>query len=298
MNLQPKLVSVGIPTYNRADMLRRSVESVLCQDYMLIEILISDNSSTDDTQNICQQFCEKDERVKYVQQSSNIGASANFKNVLARASGEYFMWLGDDDWIDLTYISLCVSLLASDPDIALVSGTPQYYREGKKVFEGNMFNLLQQSWAVRVANYYMKVADNGMFYGLMRTAMLQQVEVPNTMGGDWHLLANIVSTGKTIMLPPVSVHRELGGATTSYWKIAKSLGLPKIQAVFPMAATASGAWLNIIFNGQLYKTRNILSRFALANVVFIIVILKNVRGYLGSIRRFLTSHLRIWAGCK
>lgn len=278
MILQPKLVTVGIPTYNRADMLQRSIESVLCQDYTLIEVLISDNSSTDNTQNICQQFCEKDGRVKYVQQSSNIGALENFKNVLTRASGEYFMWLGDDDWIDSAYISSCVSLLASDSDMALVSGAPKYYRGGKKASEGKMFNLLQQSWSARVVNYYRQVADNGMFYGVMRTATLQQADIPNTMGADWHLLANIVSIGKTRMLPYVSLHRELGGATASYWKIAKTLGLPKIQAIFPMATVACRAWIDIIFKGQLYKKRNILIRCVLANVVFILVALKNVRG--------------------
>ncbi|MBQ0798497.1 MAG: glycosyltransferase family 2 protein [Porticoccaceae bacterium] len=284
---QPGLVTVGIPTYNRADMLRRSIDSVLRQDYAQIEVLISDNFSTDNTQSVCQQFCEKDRRVRYVQQSSNIGASANFKDVLTRASGEYFMWLGDDDWIDSAYVSSCVSLLASDLDTALVSGAPQYYSEGKKVSEGKMFNLEQRSWVARVVGYYGKVADNGMFYGIMRTAKLQQVNIPNTMAGDWHLLANIVSTGKTRMLTSVSVHRELGGATASYRKIAESLGLPKIQAVLPMATAACGAWKNIIFNGQLYKSRNILRRVALANVVFIVVALKNMWRYLGFIKRFL-----------
>ncbi|MEH6544553.1 MAG: glycosyltransferase family 2 protein [Porticoccaceae bacterium] len=289
---QPGLVTVGIPTYNRADILRRSIDSVLRQDYAKIEVLISDNFSTDNTQSVCQQFCEKDRRVRYLQQSSNIGASANFKDVLTRASGEYFMWLGDDDWIDSAYVSSCVSLLASDLDTALISGTPQYYREGKKISEGKMFNLEQRSWVARVVSYYSQVADNGTFYGIMRTAELQQVNMPNAMGGDWHLLANIVSSGKIKMLTSVSVHRELGGATDSYRKIAESLGLPKIQAVFPMMTVAGGAWVDIVFKGQLYKKRNILYRLLAANIVFVLVALKGVRGFLGLIKRFLILHLK------
>src|ERR1035437_9224723 len=105
------LVTIGIPTYNRAEMLRRSIDSALSQDYLMIEVIVSDNASTDETQEVCKEFSKKDGRVKYIKQSSNIGAVANFADVLERASGEYFMWLGDDDWIDASYVSHCVSIL-------------------------------------------------------------------------------------------------------------------------------------------------------------------------------------------
>jgi len=131
------------------------------------------------------------------------------------------------------------------------------------------------------------VADNGMFYGVMRTAQLQQIVTPNTMGGDWHVIANIVSTGKARMSSAVSVHRELGGATASYQHITNSLGLPSIQAVFPMSTIAMGAWENIIFAGAAYKIRGILCRIVLAGVVFLLVIAKPTYGYLGRVKRLL-----------
>lgn len=285
--MKPSLVSIGIPTYNRAAMLRRSIESALCQDYPMIEIIVSDNASTDDTQDICREFSKKDDRVKYVTQPSNIGAVANFAEVLKRASGEYFMWLGDDDWIDVSYVSHCVSLLRADPEVALASGAAKYYRYGLKAYAGRLFDLLEKSWAIRVAHYYAMVADNGMFYGIMRTAQLQQIVTPNTMGGDWHLIANIVSTGKTRMSPVVSVHRELGGATASYRQIAKSLGLPTIQAIFPMTTIAFGAWKSIVFAGAAYKKRGILARIILAGVVFLLVIAKPAFGYVGRAKQLL-----------
>ncbi len=281
------LVTIGIPTYNRAAMLSRSIESALCQDYSLIEVIISDNASTDDTQKVCEDFCEKDDRVKFVKQPTNIGAVANFADVLKRASGEYFMWLGDDDWIDASYVSHCMSLLIHNPDVALASGAPIYYRNGSKAYDGRMFDLLEGSWFVRVAIYYMKVTDNGTFYGIMRTEQLQQIVAPNIMGGDWHLIANIAATGKIRMSPAVSVHRELGGATTSYRQIAKSLGLPYIQAMFPMITIAFGAWKNIIFDGEAYKKRDVFSRALLAGVVMCLVILKPVFRYAKHAKRLL-----------
>lgn len=283
------LVTIGIPTYNRATMLRRSIESALGQDYSMIEVIISNNASTDDTQDICQEYSKKDGRVKYVTQSSNRGPVANFAEVLKRASGEYFMWLGDDDWIDASYVSHCVSLLDEDSGLALVSGAPVYYRNEIITYKGKWFDLSEEWWAVRVARYYATVADNGMFYGIMRTAQLQQIVTPNTIGGDWHCIANIVSMGKTRMSSAVAVHRDLGGATVSYRQIAESLGLPTIQAVFPMTTIALGAAMDIVIAGAAYKKRGLPTRLLLAGVVFLLVISRPTFRYTARVKRRLTK---------
>ena len=272
-------------------MLRRSIKSALCQDYKMIEVIISNNASTDRTQDICQEFSKKDHRVTVVTQTYNIGATANFAEVLKRASGEYFMWLGDDDWLDTSYVSHCVSLLKADANLSLVSGAPIYYQHGLKSYSGRLFDLLEESWAARVARYYFMVTDNGMFYGIMHRKQLQQIFTTNAMGGDWHLIANIVSTGKCKMSTQVSVHRELGGATASYQQIAKSLGLPAYQATFPMTTIAFGAFKNIIISGSAYKKRNIYVRVILACVVFSLVIAKSTFGYLGKAKRFFKRTL-------
>lgn len=282
------LVTIGIPTYNRCKLLERSIVSALSQDYPLIEVIISDNASTDGTEYLCQQYCEKDKRIKYVKQSSNIGPGKNFSEVVSMASGKYFMWLGDDDWIALTYLSECVSILEGNKDVSLVSGSPLYYKDGKKAHKGKMFDLQDECWATRVFRYYLNVTDNGMFYGVMNTNQLQKITVKNAMGSDWHLIANIISMGKSRMLHSVSVHRELGGATASYKGIVKSLDLPSIQGVFPMATIAIGAWENILFNGQAYKFRSKVSRVFLANMVLALIPFKNIKGYLGRIKCLLS----------
>lgn len=278
MKSNKPLVTIGIPTFNRAELLKRSIESTLCQDYSMIEVIISDNASTDDTQNICQEFSKKDGRVRYVRQSSNLGATANFLEVLKRALGEYFMWLGDDDWIDVSYVSHCVLLLNENSDFSLVSGAPIYYQNGLINHYGKLFDLLNKSWVTRVAHYYAIVSDNGAFYGIMRTAQLQQPSLKNIMGGDWHFTASVVAIGKCRMSSMVSVHRELGGATISYRQIARSLELPKIQALFPMSTIAFGASERII-TGAAYKGHTILARIILAVVVFLLVISKPMLGY-------------------
>ena len=75
-------VSIGIPTYNRLGSLKRTLNSISNQTYQNLEIIISDNASTDGTQKICQKFCEADKRIKYILQPYNRGANANFMEVL------------------------------------------------------------------------------------------------------------------------------------------------------------------------------------------------------------------------
>ena len=289
--IQP-LVSIGIPTYNRAELLKRSIESALSQNYTNVEVIVSDNASIDETETVCRSYGSQDGRLNYIRQSSNLGPAANFAEVLKYASGQFFMWLGDDDWIDAAYISSCVQHLRSDPTFTLVSGTAKYYRMGQKAYDGKIFNLSYDTWWLRVIAYYAKVSDNGMFYGVMNTEKIRKLEVSNTMGGDWLFLANIVSMGKVRIIPEISVHRELGGATATYRKIANSLGLPNIQAIFPKFSIAISAGMDIVLKGQAHKSRSVLARLVVGGVVFFMIMLKSIVGHLNLAARLYKSRFK------
>lgn len=90
-----KKVTVAIPTFNRLELLKRSVESVRQQSYENLEILISDNDSTDGTRVYLQSL--KDSRIKIILNDKNIGMAANWEKCLQHASGEYFLLMSDDD---------------------------------------------------------------------------------------------------------------------------------------------------------------------------------------------------------
>jgi glycosyltransferase involved in cell wall biosynthesis len=273
------LVTIGIPSFNRAMLLKRSIKSALEQDYGNIEVVVSDNASSDGTENVCRHISALSSRLKYYRQSINMGPTANFTEVLKHASGEFFMWLGDDDWIDAGYVASCVKVLVADPTVSLVSGIPRYYYQSQKMYNGKVFSLLSNEWWCRVIEYYFRVSDNGIFYGVMRTEQIKKIEATGTIGADWLLLANIISLGKAMMNLDVSVHRELGGATTSYRQIASTLRLSGIQAMFPHLSTAVYAWADISLKGRGYESRSRAERFAVAAIVFLIVLLKPVPGY-------------------
>ena len=100
MSEETPLVSIGIPTYNRERLIGRAIESALNQDYPNIEIVISDNASTDATSEVCRRYAQEQPNVRYVRQPRNLGAIRNFDAVLRQSSGQFFMWLGDDDWLE------------------------------------------------------------------------------------------------------------------------------------------------------------------------------------------------------
>lgn len=91
-------VSVIIPTYNRAESLRFAIESALKQTFTDIEIIVSDDKSTDHTREVAESF--KDRRIKYVRNEGNKGVSAARNSAIMASEGEYIAFLDDDDeWL-------------------------------------------------------------------------------------------------------------------------------------------------------------------------------------------------------
>lgn len=96
---QSPLVTIGMPIYNEERFLERALDSLRAQDYENIQILISDNASTDSTGDIGSRVATEDQRVSYRRCDENIGVAANFRQVLDMAEGKYFMWAaGHDEW--------------------------------------------------------------------------------------------------------------------------------------------------------------------------------------------------------
>jgi glycosyltransferase involved in cell wall biosynthesis len=283
---EPPLVSVGVPVFNGAADIATALQSVLDQSYTNIEVMISDNASTDSTREVCERVRALDPRIHYVQQPVNLGPSKNFKAVLDLARGDYFMWLGHDDWLSEGYIEECVETLNENPDVSLVCGETVYSEGGEESHRGVVVQLPQESPQDRVIGYYSVVADNGTFYGLMRREQLARVRLHNVMGGDWLVIASMAFMGKVVTLPTVRVHRGLGGATVSYTKIAESLGLSKWQGAYPHVVTALSAFREIAWRDPIYSLDRI-DRLRLAWQCQKIIRLRRGFSVFGIIRRSL-----------
>jgi glycosyltransferase involved in cell wall biosynthesis len=126
------LVTIAIPTYNRAHLyLRDAIAGALGQSYSNIEVVVSDNCSTDNTEQLVKEF--RDPRLRYFRQSVNIGANNNFNYCLEQARGEYFHLLLDDDHIDPDFIEVCVKAASSQPEAGIIRTGTRIIDETDKV---------------------------------------------------------------------------------------------------------------------------------------------------------------------
>ena len=115
--MKEPLVSVLIPVYNREKIVSRAIDSAIAQTYQNIEIIVCDNSSTDHTWDVLQEYAEKDSRVKIFRNETNVGPVRNWKECLAHATGEYVKFLWSDDEILSTFIETMVKPLMHDTQI-------------------------------------------------------------------------------------------------------------------------------------------------------------------------------------
>jgi glycosyltransferase involved in cell wall biosynthesis len=113
-------VSVLIPTYNYARYLPEAIESVLNQTYVDFELIIIDDQSKDNTDEVVEKYLE-DPRVSYQKNAVNLGLVGNFNRALELANGDYIKFLLADDKLDKTILSKFVAVLDSYPGVSLVT---------------------------------------------------------------------------------------------------------------------------------------------------------------------------------
>lgn len=111
-------VSVLIPTYNRASLLKQAIDSVLTQTFGDFEVIISDNASTDGTQALVKSY--SDRRIVYLRNSRNIGWHGNMNRCLMSARGSYLTFLPDDDLMMPENLERKVDILRRYPRVGLV----------------------------------------------------------------------------------------------------------------------------------------------------------------------------------
>jgi len=112
-------ISVGLPVYNGERYLEQALDSLVHQTHKDLEIIISDNASTDRTAEICREHAERDPRIRYVRQEVNRGGAFNHMFVLSEATAPYFRMFAADDWMAPTCLESCAAALDDHPDVVL-----------------------------------------------------------------------------------------------------------------------------------------------------------------------------------
>jgi len=113
------LVSICIPTYNRAGMIGRAIESALGQTYRNIEVIIVDNASSDNTDSVVASYV--DERLTYIKNERNLGLFGNFNRCIELATGKFLHILHSDDYIDPDFTARCIAFFQEHPSVVMTS---------------------------------------------------------------------------------------------------------------------------------------------------------------------------------
>jgi glycosyltransferase involved in cell wall biosynthesis len=247
-------VSIGVPTYNRAATLERAVASALMQTHRQLEVVVSDNASTDGTEELCRRWAEREPRLRYLRRSQNVGPTANFNGVLAACGGDFVLLLADDDWLDPDYVERCLAELLARPDHALVCGRAVYVRDGREAGAGVATDLLEDDPAARVRRYLREVDDNGAFYGLARGDVVRRIgPMANRLGSDWFHVAAIAWCGKVRTIETTHLRRSVGGTSASIDDILRTLRHGgAVQSRVPYLTVAAGAFADVAWRSPAY----------------------------------------------
>lgn len=191
-------VSVGLPVYNGERYLAEAIDSLLAQTYDDFELIISDNASTDATQEICRGYCELDSRVSYTRNETNIGAAANYNRVFELSRGEYFRWAAHDDVCKPEFVERCVQALDSDPSIVLASAKVQEIDEDSQPLSPYDYELLADSPRAhdRIRGQIRGHQCYEIFGLIRREALLKTDLIGDYFAGDAVLLIRLVLMGR------------------------------------------------------------------------------------------------------
>jgi hypothetical protein len=114
------LVSVLIPTYNSVDFIRRALNSVVTQTHTELEIIVSDNASSDATTRVVAEFAARDRRISLFENATNLGPLRNWQEGLRHCRGDFIKIVWSDDWLEPTCIEESVARLEEAQDCGFV----------------------------------------------------------------------------------------------------------------------------------------------------------------------------------
>ena len=142
------LVSVVITSYNRANLIEGAIQSALAQDYPNLEIIISDNCSTDNTEEVIEKYLSNP-KIRYYKNEQNIGMIPNFKLATEqRSKGDYITYVSSDDYlINTSFISQAVDIINAYKNVLIVFGKNQTFIEQKNdLIDDNTHHLYNEEF--------------------------------------------------------------------------------------------------------------------------------------------------------
>ena len=219
-------VSVGMPVYNGEEFIQEAIDSILEQTYENLELIISDNASTDNSEEICREYAARDKRVRYTRNDKNIGASDNYNAVYLNAKGKYFKWASCNDICEKHFLEKCIAVLDQDPSVVLCYPKTMLFEKNIKdgrVIDDNM-HIMDESVCVRYQNFLERVKLNNAMNGVLRSAALKHSAlIKPFFSSDTALMAELTLYGKFHEVDGSYFYRRMDEKTSTHLKSAEEV---------------------------------------------------------------------------
>lgn len=212
MAVKTPLVTIGIPTRDRERFLPRALDAALGQTWPHLEVVVSDNASTDGTEALGRARAARDPRLRYVRQPRDLGFSGNLQACLDLARGDYFMWHADDDLAAPRFVERTVSYLEEHPEA--VSCSTEYCfvdEDGQVTRAWDMSHLHpDRDWREAQLELFRWPEGRSVMatYGVHRTWAVRRVGAPRAhtfrcilSGTETPFLAELSTLGRIVVLP-------------------------------------------------------------------------------------------------
>ena len=212
-------LAIGIPVHNGERYIGQAIESILDQTFGDFELLISDNSSTDGTEEICRSYLARDERVIYSRLAENVGAAGNFNHVFGLGRSPLFKFAAHDDLCAPRFLEVCMAAYAGAPDDLVLCFPSTVRIDEAGVQQGpihDRLDLRQPKPHQRLRAFLWRYGLSNCFYGIVRSAAYASTRLHKAfVAADVVLLGELALRGQFWQLPePLfmrRVHAEMSG---------------------------------------------------------------------------------------
>jgi len=210
-------VSVGLPVFNGQQHLPQAIESILGQTFTEIELIITDNASTDNTQEICRRYAASDPRIRYYRHPQNVGVTRNYNAAFGYARGIYFKWASANDFCEADFLAECVAVLDRRPEAVLACPLTRYVYADATTNDEQRLELADDSACARFTTFLRVIRLNNVLNGLIRTDVLKRTALHKPFrGSDTNLLAEVALHGKFAVVPDFLFNRRMDSECASY----------------------------------------------------------------------------------
>ena len=258
-------VSIGMPAFNQESTVTRAIESVTGQTFPDLELIVSDNASTDATEAICRRHAADDPRVRYTRQATPITPFDNFRFVLDAARAPYFMWLPADDYALPRLLERAVAVLDARADVVCCVPGVEFLDAGGRRWRSSGTFALTGGLRDNVERFLEDPKDNSRFYGLYRREVVRRVlPAAPYYAFDWVLSLASLVYGKHWELDDVLLVREPSDPAR-YMQLVEVVAPGRLAGLLPLSTFTR----TVLFGGLgVPLTARALLRLLRLNVMF------------------------------